>query len=409
MADYTYTGIDKTGKAISGKISATSPNEVRMNLRALGIRPTKITKTGALNTDLSTLLKLAGGTTIPKNAIVIFTRQMHVLINSGIPLMQALEMLTEQAATPGMRLLLEGMKDRVAKGSYFWESLAAYPNNFPKLYIALIRAGEASGSLDQMLKRLSRYLEDSERMKKMIKGAMAYPIIVITLSIGVIFIMLAFVIPKMEEMLKGSKQELPEITQFIVNTSHFVVNNFLLIVGILVTSIVILLKYSKTHEGRAMMDQIFFRVPLFGNIMRLGGIARFCRTLQTLLISGVNLIDAIDICRQTIDNVVLERATSRIRTDIEKGQTLGMAISKIKEFPKMTYQMVQVGESTGSLDKMLEKIADFYEADVEALIAGISKMIEPLILIFLGGTVGTLLIAMYMPIFKMAGSAGGTQ
>ncbi len=404
MADFYFEGIDKSGKQVKKTITAANEGELRMVLRGQGIRPVRIRRGSALNKDVGQLFKF--GAPITNQELVIFTRQMQVLINSGIPLLQSLEILTDQSSHVSMRNTLLGIKERVSRGSYLWESMGAYPTAFPKLYVALIRAGESSGSLDQMLKRLARYLEDADRLRKQIKGAMMYPIIVISIGLGVIGVMLGFVIPKFEEMLKGSGGQLPLPTQMVIDTSHFVVNNVLQILGGIVIGSFLVIRYLKTNEGRAFKDRLVFKAPLFGNIVRMGGIARFARTLQTLITSGINLIDAIDICRTTIGNVVLEEATSRIRADIEAGQTLGMSISKIKTFPKMTYQMIQVGESTGNLDKMLEKIADFYEADVEALVGGLSKLIEPIILVFLGTTVGGLMIAMYLPIFKLAGGAG---
>ena len=406
MVEFTYEGVDKSGKRVSGKLDVANEGDLRMTLRNQGVRPTRIKKTTALNTDIGALFKSGS---VPTMQVVVFTRQLHVLINSGIPLLQSLEILVEQSSHPGMQKVLSDVKERVSRGTYLWESMAVYPRVFSKLYVALVRAGEASGSLDQMLKRLSRYLEDSERLKKQIKSAMMYPIIVMTIGISVVAVMLVFVIPKFEDMLKSSNQSLPFATQLVINTSHFLVNNigFFVLGGGL--GIYLLLKYFRSDEGRAFRDRLFFRVPIFGPIMQMASVARFARTLQTLLASGVNLIDAIEICRAAIDNVVLEEATAKIRSDIESGLTLGMSIKKLKVFPKMTFQMIQVGESTGSLDKMLDKIADFYESDVESLISGMSKLIEPLILVFLGGAVGGMMLAMYLPIFKLAGSAGGME
>jgi type IV pilus assembly protein PilC len=232
-----------------------------------------------------------------------------------------------------------------------------------------------------------------------------YPIIVVSIGVGVVTLMLVFVIPKFEELLTSNGQELPGPTQFVINLSHFIINNFIYIVAICTTAFFLIRRYIRSEEGRALIDRVFFRVPLFGEIMRKGGTARFARTMQTLLASGVNIIDAIDICKATIDNAVLEAAVGSIRAEIENGKTLGMVVSKMDVFPKMASQMISVGESTGNLDKMLEKVADFYEEEVETLINGMTKLIEPLVLVFLGGAVGGLMIAMYLPIFKMAGGA----
>lgn len=279
-----------------------------------------------------------------------------------------------------------------------------FPKSFPRLYLALVRAGEASGALDQMLKRLSAYLEDADRLKKMLKAAMMYPAIVISIGVVVVAAMLIFVIPKFEELIVSNGGELPAATKFVIDLSHFMVGNWYLIIGGLVAAYVALKKFVSTPEGRIFMDRALFRAPLFGDMMLKGGTARFTRTLSTLLASGVSLLDAIDICKQTIDNAVLEEAVGTIRAEIEQGKGLSQVVAKLDIFPKMAVQMMAVGENTGQLDKMLEKVADFYEAEVEAAVGGLTKLIEPFILVFLGGTVGGLMIAMYLPIFKMGDS-----
>lgn len=401
MAEFQYTGVDKGGKTIRGKVEAAAPGDVRVILRQMGIRPKAIVAAGSGDIDLANLIKGSGH--VPIEILVAFVRQLQVLVSSGIPLVQALEVLSEQSVDRNLKGIVENVRDSVAGGKFFWESLNKYPKTFPKLMIALIRAGESSGSLDQMLRRVTRYLEDNDRLRKMLKSAMMYPIIVVSIGIGVVSALLIFVIPKFEELLKGNNQELPAITQLIIDGSHFMVNNITMLTLGVSAAIYGALKYMKSNEGRAFRDRLFFKMPLFGPIMQKAGVARFARTMQTLLASGVNLIDAIDICRATIDNVVLEEAVANMRTDIEQGKTVGSVVLKMNVFPKMAAQMISIGENTGNLDKMLEKVADFYEAEVEVMIQGMTKLIEPFILVFLGGTVGGLLIAMYLPIFKMAG------
>ena len=406
MSEYTYTGIDKTGKRVTGSLNAPTEGELRVLLRSQGIRPTKIGR--ASDKTKGTVTSMLGGNkgpSVPADVMLMFTRQLYVLVSAGIPLIQAIETLADQSSNVNMKIILNGIQTKISQGSYFWEALAAYPLAFPKLFISLIRAGESSGSLDEMLQRLTGYMEDADRLKKLLKGAMIYPIAVVTVGVGVIGLMMVFVIPKFEEMLKGAGQELPAFTQLVLNISHFMVNNIVMIMGTTVGSVYLVLKYFKSPDGRAFRDRMFFNAPVFGPIMQKGGVARFARTLQTLLSSGVSLLDAIDICRATVDNAVIESAVSKIRTEVEQGNRLGQVVNKLDVFPKMAVQMIAVGESSGSLDQMLEKVADFYEAEVEAAISGMTKLIEPFILVFLGGTVGGLLIAMYLPIFKLAGGA----
>ena len=405
MVEYEYLAVGKDGKKVKGKVDAPNEGELRMILRAQGIRPTRISKVNLVNMDLGRFLK-GGIRSVPTEVLVTFTRQLQVLIGAGIPLVQGLDILGEQSTDTTMKDIIAAVRERVSQGGYLWESLGVYTQVFPKLYIALIRAGEASGSLDQMLKRLSRYLEDSDRIKKMVKSAMMYPIIVVCIGISVVALMLIFVIPKFEEMLKGSDQELPLPTQIVINLSHFLANNILYIAATVGAVVYFGVRYFKSEEGRAFLDRLLFGVPLFGPMMQKAGVARFSRTLQTLLTSGVNLIDAIDICKATIDNAVLEEATGKIRVEVEGGKTLGAVIGKLGVFPRMAVQMIVVGESTGNLDKMLEKVADFFESEVETLVAGLTKLLEPLVLVVLGVLVGGIMVAMYLPIFKMAGTAG---
>jgi type IV pilus assembly protein PilC len=404
MAEFQYQGVDKAGKKVEGKLQAPSDGELRMMLRGMGVRPTRISKVGALNQDLGSLLGKTGS--VSTETLVTFTRQLQVLIGSGVPLVQALDLLTQQTVDRTLKSAIGAIKEKISGGTYFWEAISGYPKIFPKLYVALMRAGEASGSLDQMLKRLTRYLEDADRLKKLLKSAMMYPIIVICIGVGVVALMLVFVIPKFEELLTSAGQALPAPTQFVIDLSHFMVNNIIYIIGTLGIVGYLGSRYFKSDEGRALTDRMLFRAPLFGELMRKSGVARFSRTMQTLLASGVNLIDAIDICKATIDNTVLEEAVAKVRAEVEAGKTLGVVISKLDVFPPMSIQMITVGESTGALDKMLEKVADFYEEEVETLVGGMTKLIEPLVLVFLGGAVGGLMIAMYLPIFKMAGGAG---
>src|SRR5581483_752110 len=265
MPEFAYQGVDKAGKRVSGKLNVPTEGDLRMALRGQGIRPVRISKVAGMNRDLGSMLSGKGGTSVPLEALVTFTRQLNVLITSGIPIVQGLEILFDQTANRNMKTIIGAMKERVAQGSYFWESLGQYPKAFPRLYVALVRAGETSGSIDQMLKRLSRYLEDANRLRKMVKGAMMYPTIVVSVGVGIIAMMLTFVIPKFEELLKSSGQELPGPTQFVLDLSHFMTHNIVYIVVGTITFIFLAIKFSKSPEGRATIDRVMFRAPIFGN------------------------------------------------------------------------------------------------------------------------------------------------
>ncbi len=401
MPEFNYQGVDRSGKRLDGTFEAQSEGEVRVNLRSQGIRPTSISKVGAMNSDIFAALR-SQLDTVSLAQVLNFTRQFQVLMSSGIPLIQGLELLAEQNEGR-LRTIILDIRDRVSKGSYLWESLGAYPRVFPKLYVSLVRAGEASGALDQMLKRLCRYLEDSERIRKLVKGAMVYPGMVLSVGFGVAGLMVVFVIPKFEDMLKGTGKSLPAPTLILINLSHFVIKNLYPILVIGSVSIYLIRRYLASDEGKKFLNRLVFLMPVFGPLSQKAAVARFARTLQILSVSGVNLLDGLDICRQTIDNVVLEAAMAKIRIEIEGGKTLGAVISKIPIFPRMAAQMISVGESTGNMDKMLDKVAEMYETDVEDMAAGLGKAIEPFVIVFLGSLVGGIMIAMYLPIFQMAG------
>jgi len=401
MPEYQYSGVDKAGKKVSSKLQASNEGELRMILRSQGVRPTKIAKSSLSNQDLGSMFKR---NSMSIENLVVFTRQFQVMISSGIPIVQALDILTEQQPDKNIRSIMTTLRERVSAGNFLWEAMATYPKIFPKLYTSLIRAGEASGAIDAILKRLSIYLEDADRLRKTIKSAMMYPIIVTCIGIGVISLMMVFVIPKFEVLLTNAGQALPMPTAVVIAISHFMIANLWYILAGTGAAIYGFIKFKQSPEGSAVLDRLLFRAPLFGTLMQKAGIARFSRTMQTLLASGVNLIDAIDICKATIGNAVLEKAVGTIRAEIENGRTLGSVVLGLNVFPTMATQMIAVGESTGNLDNMLGKVADFYEEEVETIVGGMTKLIEPLVLVFLGGAVGGILIAMYLPIFQIAGA-----
>ena len=415
MADFEYQGIDRSGKRVSGVVSAANDGELRMTLRSQGVRPTRIARKGeAEKTSITSVTNIFRKQVMKGERLlalnlkqkILFTRQLQVMISSGIPLVQGLDILADQGSDPMVTKMIVELRDKVSQGSFFWESLSIYPRTFSKLYIALIRAGESSGSLDIVLKRLTRYLEDSERLRKMVVGALTYPAIVSLVGLGVVTAMLIFVIPKFEEMLKANKTELPFITQIVVDTSHFITGNYIGVFGGLTVLVVVGFRFLQTHEGKAVFDRLTFTLPIFGDMVQKGAVAAFARTLQTLLGAGVNLVDAVDIAKTTVDNVVVSDAVGKIRGEVEAGKSLSSVVAGIHVFPKMASQMISVGEATGSLDKMLEKVADFYEAEVESVVAQIGRLVEPMILVVLGGAVAFMLGAMYMPMFQLAGAGG---
>lgn len=402
MGQFNYVAIDKNGERVKGMIDAPNEAEVRVVLRSQSLRPVKINKSGALEFDLAKIGIFGGG--VSNDDIIMFTRQLSILIAAGVPLVQGLDIIAQQMQGATMKRVTLSIKERITGGTFLWEAMKGQGEVFSDLYISMIRAGESAGALDAILKRLIKYLDDAYKLRKLVQGAMIYPISVMTIGFIVVMVMLVFVIPKFEELLISNGQALPLPTQLVLDASHFVQDNITYIVGGGAALFYLIRRYLKTDEGKNFFDFYVMKVPMFGPIIQKGAVARFCRTMQTLLASGVNLLDALEICKDAIGNRTIADTIGKIRSDVEQGKTLASVLGKVPYFPHMVVQMVTVGETTGNLDKMLERAADFYEEEVANFVGNLSKMIEPFVLVFLGGMVGGLMIAMYLPIFQAAGA-----
>lgn len=402
MPQFNYIAVDKKSERVKGMIDAPNESEVRIALRSQGLRPVRIHKSSALEFDIAKIGFFNG---VSNNDIIMFTRQLSILIAAGVPMVQGLDIIANQMENATMKQVTLSIKERITGGSFLWEAMKGYPDVFSDLYVSMMRAGESAGALDAILKRLIKYLDDAHKLRKLIQGAMVYPIAVMSIGFVVVMIMLVFVIPKFEALLISNGQALPAPTQFVIDASHFVQNNIQYILGGGAFLFYVIRRYLKTEEGRSFFDHYVMYVPLFGPVIKKGAVARFCRTMQTLLSSGVNLLDALEICKDAIGNKSIAATIGKIRGDVEQGKTLAAVLGKVPYFPHMVVQMVTVGETTGNLDKMLERCADFYEDEVETFVGNLSKMIEPFVLVFLGGLVGGLMIAMYLPIFQAAGAS----
>jgi type IV pilus assembly protein PilC len=397
MPVFKYEGLKKNGEKIKGSVTMPNETEVRVFLRQQGIRPSKIEGENLLNKDLS----FSFGSPVSDAEIAIMTRQLSVMVSSGVPLLQAFDILQSGEKNKALQNALKGVGEAISGGSPLWESMSKQKNIFSHLYIYLVRAGEASGSLDIILNRLAKYLDDNVRIVRMIKGAMIYPIAVVVVGIGVTMGLLTFIVPKMADMLTSAGGQLPALTQLVINMSEFVRTYFLHIAGALTGLGVSFSRWKKTEAGKRQWMRIVMKTPIFGDIAIKGATARFTRTLGIMLSSGVNLIDAIEICKMTIENAIIEDALMKVKEEIQGGKTVAAPLASAKVFPPMVIQMINVGESTGTLDQMLIKVAEFYEAEVEVAVGGLTKLIEPVILVVLGGIVAFILIAMYLPVFSM--------
>ncbi len=406
MPEYLYVARDGAGKQVEGRVEAENEGELRMVLRSKGLRPIKIAKPGIANQDLGTVVGslLGRSRTVPQERLMIFIKQLHTMISSGVPLVQAIELFHDQESHPYLKEILGSCRDRINSGSFLWECFAAYPDVFERVFVALVRAGESSGTLDVMLKRTGKYLENSYRLKKLIRSSMNYPIIVLSIATGVVTLMLGLVIPKFEEMLTSTGGELPGPTKLVIALSHGLVEHFGAIAVIVLALGYVARSYAKSEEGAIVLQKTALGLPLFGNLVMLSGVARFARTVSTLLSAGIPLIDTLEISRSASSNIAFENAIANMKKEVELGSSFGNAMLRQGGlFPKMALQMTVVGENTGNLDKMLDRVADFYEEEVETSIQGMLKLVEPLMLVLLGGVVGGLLIAMYLPVFQMAG------
>ncbi len=409
MAEYQYVAQDGAGKKVEGRLEANNEGELRMLLRSKGLRPTRISKVALGQMDVGITIKrmLGGANSLPPERLMNFVKQLQTMIASGVPLVQAIELFLDQESHPYMKLILTSFRDRLNGGSFLWECMSAYPDVFERVFVALVRAGESSGTLDVMLKRSGKYLENSYRLRRLIRSSMNYPIIVSVIALGVIVLMLTLVIPKFESMITSSGGELPGPTKFVIDLSHGLINNFGLVAVVCGAVIYLIRSYVKTNEGRVVIQNISMKLPVFGPLIIQSGVARFTRTMATLLASGVPIVDALEICKAAASHVAYEDAIGMMKREVELGATFSNAMLRQQAlFPKMAIQMTVVGESTGNMDKMLERVADFYEEEVETSVQGMLKLIEPFMLVFMGGIVGGLLIAMYLPVFQMAGNSG---
>lgn len=404
---FTYEGVNADGKRVKGEIEGRDERHVKRQLRKKGIRARKIVAPNPFDIDLNLLL-VEKGILKPfgKTELNRFTKQLSILVNAGVPILESLEILGKQEKNPALRIALKNIAENVGAGKTLNEAMSEQ-KGFDKLYCALVKAGEAAGILDTILNKLSEFMEKQDKIRKQIKSAMTYPTIVVVIGIGVIIGLMVFVVPQFVGMLEESNQEIPAVTQFVIDTSDFIKEYFIIMMIGLIGGYFVFNSWKQTRSGKLSWDRISMRVPVFGNIIIKGNLSSFSRTLATMLGAGVAIIESLDICIETLDNVQMARDLKAVKESVIKGKSITEPLARIKYFPPLVNQMMKVGESTGNLDQMLIKIADVFETETEEAIGTMTKLIEPAILVGLGGVIGTVLIAMYLPIFMSAGGAGG--
>ncbi len=405
MAKWTYDGFDVAGRKVSGTINALSDKDVRKKLRAKGIRIKRIKAPSFLEFSLGEYLLDKGMFTMFSHRdLLYFTKQLSTMFSAGIPVLQSLEILHAQETKLSLKKAIKQISIKVGEGQTIAEALSA-ERGFSKLYCNMVRAGEIGGILDIILEKLTIHLEKIERTKQQIKSAMVYPTIVIVVGIVVVFGMLYWVVPVFTDMIKDTGQAMPWITQFLIDSSAFLKANILYILGSIVALIFVLKSYIKTPEGKVQFDLFMLHLPVFGGVVLKGNLSSFTRTLSTLLSAGISLVDALEICVETVDNKIISNDIKAVRKAVVEGQTITEPLLRIKYFPSMVAQMISVGEQSGKVDDMLLKVSDVFEEEVNHLVANMTKMIEPIILVFLAGIVGFTLVAMYLPMFMAAGGA----
>ncbi len=395
---FQWSGKTTRGVIESGEITAATKEEVVAQLRRKNITATLITEKKAGKK----LFGGFGGGKVNDKDIVVFTRQFSTMIDAGLPLVQALDILSTQVESKTLARVLGEIKENVEAGSTYADALKKHPRVFSELYANMVAAGEAGGILDTILNRLAAYIEKAMKLKKKVKGAMVYPIVVSTVAILAIAIIMIFVVPTFSKMFAQLGGTLPLPTLMIISLSKFLAGIGGLLTGGAIVGIVVALKqFRRTEKGTHITDKILLKLPIFGVLLNKVAVAKFTRTLGTLVSSGVPILDGLDITAKTSGNKVIEYAIIEVRKQVTGGKTLADPLTKAKVFPPMVTHMISVGESTGALDTMLNKIADFYDDEVDAAVNALTSMMEPMLMVFLGGSVGFIVVAMYLPIFKL--------
>jgi type IV pilus assembly protein PilC len=393
---FQWSGKNLRGVIESGEITAATKEDVLVQLRKRNITPTIVTEKAKKVRGLS----FGGG--VKDKDIVVFTRQFATMIDAGLPLVQALDILSTQVENKVLSNTLAQVKVDVESGATYADALKKHPRVFSELYVNMVAAGEAGGILDTILNRLASYIEKAMKLKKKVKGAMVYPAVVTSIAVLVIAVIMIFVVPTFSKMFATLGGTLPLPTQIIISMSNFIAGiGGLIVFGLIVASVVFISQVRRTEKGKYVIDRLLLKLPIFGPLLNKVAVAKFTRTLGTLVSSGVPILDGLEITAKTSGNKVIEYAIMDVRKGVVGGKTLAEPITKLKVFPPMVTHMIAVGESTGALDAMLAKIADFYDDEVDATVSNLTAMMEPMLMVFLGGSVGFIVVAMYLPIFKL--------
>ncbi len=428
MANFQYSALDAKGEETTGIVAAASEAEAIQQLRAKGLYPTKINEEGkskgavkgkakAAPAKAKTKTKAAGkgktGGRVKPKCLMIFTRQLATLIDSGLPLLRSLTVLEKQEPNVVLKATISSLAENVQSGSTFSESLAQHPNIFNKLYVNMVKAGELGGVLEIVLNRLAEYQEKAQKLKNKIVSAMVYPVIVMFIAVGILVFLMVFIVPKFEEMFASAESELPTISQIVFGTSKFFLHqtipfvpNVLFVFIALVICYFLFGVWGRTLAGRNSIDRMKLKMPVLGDIQRKSAVSRFSRTLGTLVTSGVPILQALNITRDTAGNVVISQAIEKVHEAVKEGETIVTPLQASGVFPNMVISMVDVGEETGQLPEMLLKVADVYDDEVDNSVTALTSILEPIMIVVLALIVGSVVFALFLPLIKMISTMG---
>ena len=424
MPKFSYIALDAAGQEQKGTIDASNQTDAISNIREKGLFPTDIDEIGAAGPTaragaftgkrgrkgagkgLSLDIKMPAIGGVKQKVLMAFTRQLATLIDAGLPLVRGLRVLQKQEKNIVLRDAIEEMGDSIESGTTFAESLAQHPRIFNRLFVNMVKAGEVGGILDIVLRRLAEFMEKAQKIKNKVKSAMIYPVVVMVMAMAILAFLLIFIIPKFEEIFSDmlGEAQLPGLTRFVINTSRGVVEYWYAVIGVLVGVSVGLYAFGKTKKGRYVIDWVKFKIPLFGGLLLRTAIARFARTLGTMMNSGVPVLQSLNIVRDTAGNEVVAESVNKVHDAVKEGENMAPPIEASGIFPPVVVSMVEVGEETGALPDMLVRIADNYEDEVDNAVAGITSVIEPILIVFLAVIVGTIVIALFLPLIEIIGN-----
>jgi len=403
MPVFIWEGTTKRGEPRKDEMEAPSEGALRIQLRRQGIQNITIKKKPK---DLFENVKFLQPKVKEKD-VVVFARQFATMINAGLPIVHSLELLAQEEENKTFKKVITEIKEDIEGGSTLTDSLKKHPKIFDELFVNLVNAGEAGGILDVILNRLSGYMEKAIKLKGKVKGAMTYPAATLVIAISVVLLLLWKVVPVFQEMFEGVGGALPGPTQFLVDASNFVQHNILYIFASFIILYIAYKRYYRSERGRLQIDKLVLKAPIFGILLKKVAVAKFSRTLSTMISSGVPILEGLEIVSKTAGNRVIENVLMDTKKSISEGKTIAEPLGQAQVFPSMVVSMIAVGENTGALDAMLSKIADFYDEEVDAAVEAMTSLLEPFMMVFLGGVVGGMIVALYLPIFNMAGAVSG--